>query len=102
MKYGVFTTLSHSVIHENWLSMLCRVLIMSVSVCPEHCSTVWSMYVLQSYYRLGVALQGLERFEDAMVSFAEGLAIDPKSGPLLSGVTQTMLQSPLKGMLTVA
>lgn len=32
-----------------------------------------------------------------MVAFAEGLAIDPKSAPLLSGVTQTMLLSPLKG-----
>ena len=52
---------------------------------------------LQSYYRLGVAQQGLERYEDAMVSFAEGLAIDAKSAPLLSGLTQTMLLSPLKG-----
>lgn len=51
----------------------------------------------QSYYRLGVALQGLERHEEAMVAFAEGLAIDSKSAPLLSGLTQTMLMSPLKG-----
>lgn len=53
---------------------------------------------IQSYYRLGIALQGLERHEDAMVAFAEGIAIDPKSGPLLSGLTQTMLISPLKGV----
>lgn len=52
---------------------------------------------MQSYYRLGVALQGLERHEDAMVAFAEGLAIDSKSAPLLNGLTQTMLSSPLKG-----
>lgn len=56
---------------------------------------------MQSYYRLGVALQGLERYEDAMVAFAEGLAIDSKLTPLLSGVTQTMLLSPHKGRLYI-
>lgn len=44
-----------------------------------------------------MALQGLERHEEAMVAFAEGLAIDPKSAPHLDGLTQTMLVSPFKG-----
>ena len=71
----------------------CAVLSLSLSVCEQPV-----LICPQSYYRLGVALQGLGRYEDAMVAFAEGLAIDPKSGPLLSGAVQTMLLSPLKGV----
>jgi len=54
-------------------------------------------YMLRRPADLAKALQGLERHEEAMVAFAEGLAIDSKSGPLLSGLTQTMLMSPHKG-----
>ena len=73
----------------------------SLVCCAEHVFTEITHTHTQSYYRLGVALQGLERYEDAMVAFAEGLAIDPKSGPLLSGATQTMLLSPLKGRASI-
>ena len=51
----------------------------------------------QSYYRLGVALQGLERYEEAMIAFAEGMASDPKQAPMLHGLIETMLRSPLRG-----
>ena len=55
----------------------------------------------QAYYRLGVALQGLERYEEAMVAFAEGLAADPKQAQMLSGLTETVLKSPLRGRCVV-
>ncbi len=54
---------------------------------------------LQSYYRLGVAYQGLERHEEAMVAFAEGLVTDPKQAPMLHGMTESMLKSRYKGTL---
>ena len=44
-----------------------------------------------------MALQGLERYEEAMVAFAEGLAADPKQAQMLSGLTETVLKSPLRG-----
>ena len=51
----------------------------------------------QAYYRLGVALQGLERYEDAMIVFAEGLSADPKQAPMLQGLIETMIKSPHRG-----
>ena len=52
---------------------------------------------LQAYYRRGVALQGLERHEEAMIVFAEGLAADPKQAPMLHGLIETMIKSPYRG-----
>ena len=52
---------------------------------------------LQAYYRLGVALQGLERHEEAMIVFAEGLSADPKQAPMLHGLIETMIKSPYRG-----
>lgn len=48
-----------------------------------------------------MALQGLERYEEAMVAFAEGLAADPKQAQMLSGLTETVLKSPLRGRCVV-
>ena len=53
--------------------------------------------ILQAYYRRGVALQGLERHEEAMIVFAEGLAADPKQAPMLHGLIETMIKSPYRG-----
>ena len=52
---------------------------------------------LQAYYRRGVALQGLERHEEAMIVFAEGLSADPKQAPMLHGLIETMIKSPYRG-----
>ncbi len=55
----------------------------------------------QSYYRLGVSYQGLERHEEAMVAFAEGLVTDPKQASMLHGMTESMLKSRYKGVCNV-
>ena len=52
---------------------------------------------LQAFYRRGVALQGLERHEEAMIVFAEGLSADPKQAPMLHGLVETMIKSPYRG-----
>lgn len=51
----------------------------------------------QAYYRLGIALQGLERYEEAMITFAEGLAADPEQVQMLNGLIATVLKSSLRG-----
>lgn len=51
----------------------------------------------QAFYRRGVALQGLERHEEAMIVFAEGLSADPKQAPMLHGLVETMIKSPYRG-----
>ena len=53
---------------------------------------------LQGLYRLGVAFQGLEEYEAAMVSYADGLVADPKQGSMLHGLIEVMLKSPHRGM----
>lgn len=51
----------------------------------------------QAYYRQGVALQCLGRHADALAAFSAGLAQEPKSGQLLSGLMEAAIKSPLKG-----
>ena len=52
---------------------------------------------LQAFYRCGVSLQGLERHEEAMIAFAEGLSADPKQAPMLHGLVEAMIKSPYRG-----
>lgn len=47
----------------------------------------------KGHYRLGAALVGLERFEDALGAFAQGLAADPKQMSLLDALVEAMLKS---------
>lgn len=51
----------------------------------------------QGFYRLGAALAGLERYMEALVAFARGLASDSKQVALLDALIETMLKSPFKG-----
>ncbi len=51
----------------------------------------------QAYYRQGVALQCLGRHAEALGAFSSGLAQDPKSQQLLSGLIEAAMKSPLKG-----
>ncbi|CAL8082559.1 unnamed protein product [Orchesella dallaii] len=53
----------------------------------------------KAYYRQGVALQCLGKHADALAAFSAGLAEDPKSGQLLSGLMEAATKSPLKGKL---
>lgn len=60
--------------------------------------TLWLIFVIwQAYYRQGVALQCLGKHADALAAFSSGLAEDPKSGQLLSGLMEAAIKSPLKG-----
>ena len=52
---------------------------------------------IKAYYRQGVALQCLGRHGDALAVFSSGLAQDPKSSQLLSGLLEASLKSPLRG-----
>ncbi|CAG7815969.1 unnamed protein product [Allacma fusca] len=51
------------------------------------------------YYRQGIAHNCLRQHPEALAAFSAGLAIDPKSGQLLSGLMEAALKSPLKGKL---
>uniref|UniRef100_A0A3B4CP38 Tetratricopeptide repeat protein 28 n=1 Tax=Pygocentrus nattereri TaxID=42514 RepID=A0A3B4CP38_PYGNA len=51
---------------------------------------------LQAYFRQGVALQYLGRHADALAAFASGLAQDPKSLQLLTGMVEAAMKSPLR------
>nr|XP_018917333.1 PREDICTED: tetratricopeptide repeat protein 28 [Bemisia tabaci] len=53
----------------------------------------------KAYYRQGVALQCLGRHGDALAAFSSGLAVDPKSNQLLSGLVEASLKSPLRSTL---
>ncbi len=55
--------------------------------------------LFQAYYRQGVALQCLGRHAEALSAFACGLAHDPKSQQLLSGMVEAAMKSPLRGEL---
>ena len=44
-----------------------------------------------------MAYQGLGQYDDSLVSFSEGLAIDPKLSSALVGLIDSMLKSPYKG-----
>ena len=59
-----------------------------------YCSTVY----IQGFYRLGIALQGMDDHEEAMVAFSQGLATNPKENAMLTALVETMLKSSLKGM----
>lgn len=56
------------------------------------------IFVLQAYFRQGVALQYLGRHADALAAFASGLAQDPKSLQLLVGMVEAAMKSPLRGV----
>ncbi|XP_061732037.1 tetratricopeptide repeat protein 28 isoform X1 [Nerophis ophidion] len=51
----------------------------------------------KAYFRQAVALQYLGRHGDALAAFASGLAQDPKSLQLLSGMVEAAMKSPLRG-----
>ena len=53
---------------------------------------------MQGFYRLGIALQGMDDHEEAMVAFSQGLATNPKENAMLTALVETMLKSSLKGM----
>uniref|UniRef100_A0A0K2TA00 Uncharacterized protein n=1 Tax=Lepeophtheirus salmonis TaxID=72036 RepID=A0A0K2TA00_LEPSM len=53
----------------------------------------------KAYYRQGVAYQCLGKHCDALGAFSNGLAQDPKSMQLLSGLIEAALKSPLKDTL---
>ncbi|XP_066509678.1 LOW QUALITY PROTEIN: tetratricopeptide repeat protein 28-like [Hoplias malabaricus] len=50
----------------------------------------------KAYFRQGVALQYLGRHADALAAFASGLAQDPKSLQLLTGMMEAVMKSPLR------
>uniref|UniRef100_W5L1B8 Tetratricopeptide repeat protein 28 n=1 Tax=Astyanax mexicanus TaxID=7994 RepID=W5L1B8_ASTMX len=50
----------------------------------------------KAYFRQGVALQYLGRHADALAAFASGLAQDPKSLQLLTGIVEAAMKSPLR------
>ena len=58
-------------------------------------------YPLQAYYRQGVALQCMGRHGEALAAFSQGLAQDPKSMQLLSGLVEAAMKSPLRGECSV-
>jgi len=51
----------------------------------------------QAYIREGTALQQIGQHADALAAFASGLAQDTSNTTLLSGLTECVLKSPLKG-----
>lgn len=53
---------------------------------------------MQAYLREGVALQQLGQHGDALAAFAVGLAQDSANSSLLSGLVDSSLKSPLKGI----
>ncbi|XP_051906466.1 tetratricopeptide repeat protein 28 [Hippocampus zosterae] len=53
----------------------------------------------QAYFRQAVALQHLGRHEDALAAFASGVAQDPKSLQLMSGMVEAAMKSPLRDSL---
>nr|XP_057912618.1 tetratricopeptide repeat protein 28 [Doryrhamphus excisus] len=53
----------------------------------------------KAYFRQAVALQYLGRHGDALAAFASGLAQDPKSLQLLSGMVEAAMKSPLRETL---
>ncbi|XP_057675661.1 tetratricopeptide repeat protein 28 isoform X1 [Corythoichthys intestinalis] len=53
----------------------------------------------QAYFRQAVALQHLGRHGEALAAFASGVAQDPKSLQLLTGMVEAAMKSPLKGSL---
>ncbi|XP_026681631.1 tetratricopeptide repeat protein 28 [Diaphorina citri] len=52
-----------------------------------------------AYYRQGVALQCLGKYGEALAAFSSGLAVDPKSAQLLSGLIEASMKSPLRSTL---
>ena len=58
---------------------------------------VFCLVYFQAYYREGVALQALGKDAEALAALAQGLAADPKSTQLLSGMIEAAVKSPLKG-----
>ncbi|XP_026681629.1 tetratricopeptide repeat protein 28-like [Diaphorina citri] len=53
----------------------------------------------KAYYRQGVALQCLGKYGEALAAFSSGLAVDPKSAQLLSGLIEASMKSPLRSTL---
>lgn len=53
----------------------------------------------KAYYRQGVALQCLGRHGEALAAFSSGLAQDPGSQQLLSGLVEASVKSPLRHTL---
>ncbi|XP_061656176.1 tetratricopeptide repeat protein 28 isoform X1 [Phyllopteryx taeniolatus] len=53
----------------------------------------------QAYFRQAVALQHLGRHGDALAAFASGVAQDPKSLQLLTGMVEAAMKSPLRESL---
>uniref|UniRef100_A0A8D8SR68 Tetratricopeptide repeat protein 28 n=1 Tax=Cacopsylla melanoneura TaxID=428564 RepID=A0A8D8SR68_9HEMI len=53
----------------------------------------------KAYYRQGVALQCLGKYAEALAAFSCGLAVDPKSNQLLSGLIEASMKSPLRSTL---
>ena len=69
----------------------------SRSYCNLLKSNTWKTFILQAYFREGIALQCLGRHGDSLAAFAAGLAQDPKNTQLLAGMVEAAIKSPLKG-----
>ena len=63
---------------------------------PSYVSWHW-LHTVQGFYRLGVAFQGLDEHEEAMVAYADGLISDSKQESMLHGLIEVMLKSPYRG-----
>ena len=53
----------------------------------------------KAYFRQGVALQCLGRYAEALAAFSSGLAQDPNSKQLLSGLVEASVKSPMRPAL---
>ena len=45
---------------------------------------------MQNFCLLGIALQGMDDHEEAMVAFSQGLATNPKENAMLTALVETM------------
>ena len=62
---------------------------------------LFSFVLFLGFYRVGIALQGMDDYEEAMVAFSQGLATNPKENAMLTALVETMLKSSLKGIVVI-
>ena len=62
---------------------------------------LFSFVLFLGLHWLGIALQGMDDYEEAMVTFSQGLATNPKENAMLTALVETMLKSSLKGIVVI-